>query len=362
VGLVVVGPEAPLAAGIADALREDVPVFGPGADGARLESSKWFAKQVMSQACVPTAAAVVHEDAASALEELRDARYPLVLKADGLAAGKGVCVARDRAAAEEFVHRVMVERALGGAGTRLVREEFLAGEEASLVVVTDGERYRLLPVARDYKRALDGDHGPNTGGMGALAPWPAWSEVLERRTCAEVVEPVLAALRARGIPYRGALYCGLVFTASGPKVLEFNCRLGDPETQATMPLLDESLAAALLGAAEGRLEGERRFAARGAAVSVAVVDEGYPQEVRGDGLIEGVDELERDAGLCVFHAGTAREGNAWRIRGGRALHVVGVDQGVAQARERAYAAVDRLGGRGWRVRRDIARLPAATHP
>jgi phosphoribosylamine--glycine ligase len=354
VDLVLVGPEAPLAAGLADALRAIVPVFGPGADGARLEASKWFAKRLMLDAGVPTAPADLWESPGQAFADLARCSYPVVLKADGLAAGKGVCVAADRVEAEAFVRRVMVERSLGEAGARVLREDYLAGEEISLMVITDGERYRELPAARDYKRAMDGDRGPNTGGMGAYAPSPRLDDGLEREIGSEVVEPTLRALRSRGISYRGVLYAGLMLTDRGVRVLEFNCRFGDPETEAVLPLLEESLAAVVMGAARGHLEGPPRLAWRGAAVSVVLADEGYPETVRGRGVIEGLEALEAAADLVVFHAGTQRSEAGWRVSGGRAAHVVARGETVPAARARVYQAIDGLGGAGWRVRRDIA--------
>jgi len=360
VTLVVIGPEAPLAAGVADALvAQGVAVFGPSASAARLEASKWFAKEVMREAGVPTARASVHEDAAEARAALDGAGPPWVLKADGLAAGKGVLVTAARAEAEAFLAACLEGGRFGEGGRRVLIEEFLAGEEASVMAVCDGARHVLLPPARDYKRARDGDAGPNTGGMGAFCPTPAVDAAAEERIGREIVAPVLAAMAARGTPFRGLLYCGLMMTAAGPRVIEFNVRFGDPETQAVLPLVTGSLGALLASAARGDLAPQAVGRAPGAAVAVALVDEGYPDAVRGGGAIEGLDALAAHEGVAVFHAGTAREGGAWRVRGGRAAYVVGRAPGRDEARARAYGAIAALGGRGWRCRSDVAGVGAA---
>jgi phosphoribosylamine---glycine ligase len=224
--------------------------------------------------------------------------------------------------------------------------------------VCDGERFLLLPAARDYKRALDGDRGPNTGGMGAVAPAPAVGEALEQQVGRRIVGPVLQAMAARGTPFRGVLYCGLMIVAGEPRVLEFNARFGDPEAQAVLPLLEGSLARLLASAARGALEPDAVSRASGAAVVVTLVDRDYPDAVSGDGVIVSLEDAEQRQGVTLFHAGTAYENGAWRVRGGRALHVMAQDPVVEAARERAYAAIATLGGRGWRCRGDIAAPPA----
>jgi phosphoribosylamine--glycine ligase len=334
-----------------------VTVFGPGAAGARLESSKWFAKEIMTVAGVPTARAESFDDVAAALAALPRFGPPWVIKADGLAAGKGVRVTSGRAEAEAFVRDCLEGGRFGDSGRRVLLEQFLEGEEASVMAVCDGARFVLLPPARDYKRAREGDEGPNTGGMGAFAPTAAVDAALEARVGERVVAPVLAALAARGAPFRGLLYCGLMCGPRGPQVVEFNVRFGDPETQVVLPLLDGSLFTLLRSAAIGRLDAAAVRRAPGSAVAVAIVDEGYPDALRGGGRIEGLEDAEA-AGAQVFHASTALGDGCWTVSGGRAAYVVARGATREQARAMVYGAVERLGGTGWRCRRDIAAAPA----
>ena len=382
--LIVIGPEAPLAAGVADALiAAGLTVFGASREGARLEASKWYAKQVMREAGVPTADAVACTDAATARATLDRFGPPWVLKADGLAAGKGVLVTTDRPSAEAFAQACLEGTRFGEGGRRLVIEEFLPGVEASVIAICDGERHLLLPAARDHKRAFDGDTGDNTGGMGAFAPLAEVTPALEAQVSERIVAPVLRVMAGRGAPYRGALYVGLMLAPSGPKVVEFNARFGDPETQVMMPLVGGSLTQCLAAAACGRLPAnmtdgqavpapgadaagalaaagarpdvEPCVRLAGAAVAVALADVDYPGTPRGGGRIAGLEGLEAACpGVTVFHAGTRFDAGEWRVAGGRAAYVMAVDENVAAARERAYAAIARLGGEGWRVRRDIA--------
>ena len=371
VDLVVVGPESALAAGVSDALGEaGIPCFGASRAAARLESSKWFAKEVMREAGVPTARAFACESEPEAFAALETLGAPHVVKADGLAAGKGVLVTRDLAEARAFV-RDCLGGGRFGAQARVVIEEFLVGEEASVIALCDGERFLLLPPARDHKRAFDGDAGPNTGGMGAVAPATAVDAEVERITSEQVVTPMLRAMAARGTPYRGALYCGLMVRAHsteagglGPvAVVEFNARFGDPETQAMLPLVAGDFSGTLAAAAQGRLAPDALARAAGGAVTIALVDEGYPERALGTGTIEGLDALEGRDGLFVFHAGTRREGDGWRVKGGRAAYVTATGEDAATARERAYAACATLRGAHWRMRSDIGAgpgVPAAT--
>ena len=357
VALVVVGPEAALAAGVSDALAAaGIAVSGASRAAAQLESSKWFAKQVMLEAGVPTAAAEVFADTARATAALARFGPPWVVKADGLAAGKGVLVTSSPEEALAFVRDCLERGRFGEGGRRVVLEQHLAGEEASVIAVCDGERHVLLPAARDYKRAEDGDRGPNTGGMGAFAPTPAVTEEVERAVSERVIAPVLAKLAARGTPYRGALYAGLMLTATGPRVIEFNARFGDPETQSVLPLLGGSLGTLLASAARGALEPAAVSRMQGATVTVALVDEGYPTAVRGGGVIQGLDEVVGgvDDHLLVFHAGTRREHGEWVVRGGRAAYLTARGDNLDQARARAYAARATLKGAGWRSRGDVA--------
>ncbi len=355
VDLVVVGPEGPLAAGLADALADArIATFGPSRACARLEASKWFAKDVCRAAGVPTARAEVFEELASARAALPRFGPPWVIKADGLAAGKGVCVTAEPAEAGRFLADCLEGRRFGASGRRVVLEEFLRGEELSVFAVCDGDDAVLLPAARDHKRALDGDRGPNTGGMGAYAPARLADAALLERVRERVVRPLLAELARRGSPYRGLLYCGLMVAAGAPSVVEFNVRFGDPETQVVMPLLAGSLGRLLAAAAGGALAGAAVSTLPGAAVTVALVDAGYPGTPRADGTIVGLDALASLPGVSVFHAGTRRAGNQWGVCGGRAAYVTATADDVAAARARAYAAVARLGGSGWRCRHDIA--------
>jgi phosphoribosylamine--glycine ligase len=360
VDFVVIGPEAPLAAGVADRLRDaGLAVFGPSREAARLEASKWFAKQVMEEAGVPTARAERFESLMKAKSALGHFAAPWVLKADGLAAGKGVRVTPDRAEAEEFLAACLESGRFGASGNAVVIEEFLEGEEASVMAVCDGVRHVLLPSARDYKRAFDFDRGLNTGGMGAFAPAGGVDAAIEREVSSRIVTPVLAAMARRGTPFRGVLYCGLMLGLNGPRVVEFNVRFGDPETQVVLPLVTGSLLALLAGAAAGRIDEQATGRARGATVAVALVDEGYPEKPSGVGMISGLDAIKGDD-AHVVHAATRREGDQWRITGGRAAYVVALGAHVREARERAYAAVESLGGRGWRCRRDIGAGQGAT--
>jgi phosphoribosylamine---glycine ligase len=334
--LVVIGPEAPLVAGVADDLRRaGVIVFGPSAEAARIEGSKAFAKEVMRSAGVPTAA------------ELPGPRAPCVVKADGLAAGKGVFVCRTQAEADEGWRRA---QALGGA---VVVEELLEGEEVSLFALTDGADVLPLPPAQDFKRLHDGDVGPNTGGMGSYSPVP----FLDGDDVDELVDsihrPVIDELANRGTPFVGLLYAGLMLTGEGPRVLEFNCRFGDPETQAVVPRLEGDFAAVLAGAAAGRLEGSELSAGPGAAVTVVLASEGYPDDPEPGAPIAGIEDAEA-TGALVFHAGTAlREGEVVSA-GGRVLNVTGLGDSLNEAREHAYTAVARLDLPGAQFRTDVA--------
>jgi phosphoribosylamine--glycine ligase len=333
IDLVVIGPEAPLVNGVADELRHaGVSVFGPSAAAARIEGSKSFAKDVVEAAGVPAAASLPAPSA------------PCVVKADGLAAGKGVFVCRTE---EEVAAALPQAQAFDGP---LLFEELLEGEERSVFAITDGSRVVPLAAARDYKRVGDGDTGPNTGGMGAYAP----AEGIDlEELVATVHEPVVAELARRGTPFTGLLYAGLIVTAEGPKVLEFNCRFGDPETQSVLPCLDADLLPLLAGAASGRLEDASPPAARGASVTVVLAGESYPERGDAGSAITGIDEAE-STGALVFHAGTARSGGALVTNGGRVLGVTGVGETLADARARAYAGVERISFAGARYRRDVA--------
>jgi phosphoribosylamine--glycine ligase len=364
VDLVVVGPEGPLAAGLVDALEAaGILTFGPRRAAAALESSKSVAKELMREAGVPTARAERCDDPAAARAALARFGPPYVVKADGLAAGKGVVVTSERVEAERFAAECLSGARFGEAGRSVLIEEHLSGVEVSLIAVTDGRRWRMLPAARDFKRARDGDVGGNTGGMGALAPAAEVTPTLAAEVGERILAPVLGALERRGTPFRGALYAGLMLTRDGPKVIEFNVRFGDPETQVLLPLLGGRFTDLLASAAAGALEPGPVAALPGAAVAVAIVDEGYPEGIGGVARIEGLDAVARRADTLVFHAGVRREdGDRWRVTGGRAAWVVGLGADLATARDRAYSGVANLGGSGWRCRSDIAAARSAAPP
>ncbi|HEX8697436.1 MAG TPA: phosphoribosylamine--glycine ligase [Myxococcaceae bacterium] len=348
VDLVVVGPEAPLVAGVADLLQvEKIPCFGPVAGAARLEGSKAFAKEVMADAGVPTADFRVFTDVAEA-EAYAVAQGRIVVKADGLAAGKGVIVAPDAESARAAVRAVA---AMGTAGQRMVLEELLEGEEVSVIALCDGERYVLLPPAQDHKRVGEGDTGPNTGGMGAYCPVPFLSPEALAQVGETVIGPVLATLRRRGTPFKGALYAGLMLTRNGPKVLEFNARFGDPETQVLMLQLQEDLLPLLDACARGQLESRPLVLEPGASVGVVLAAEGYPETPRRGQRMEGVDLAAQDG--TVFLAGVEASAGGLVTAGGRVMTVCGRGKDLAEARARAYATAAGIRFEGMHFRRDI---------
>ena len=358
--LYVIGPETPLVDGLADRLRAAGKlVFGPGADGAHLEGSKAWMKEVLQEAGVPTAAYGAFTELEPALAFLRSLTGPWVVKTDGLAAGKGVLVTDsfDEAAAD--VAAKLSGAAFGDAGRRVVIEEWLDGPELSLLCVCDGHRAVALAPAQDFKRLSDGDAGPNTGGMGAYSPVPfvgpdVVTDVLER-----ALQPTLAALTALGIDYRGALYAGLMLTAEGPKLVEYNVRFGDPEAQVVFPRYSGDLAALLAEAAAGRIETEPEFDRR-AAVTVVLAAEGYPLDPRAGDVIEGLEKADSLPDVTVFRAGVAREGDQWVTAGGRVLNVTGMGDDVGAARATAYDAVSAISWPGMHYRTDIASVHSAS--
>jgi phosphoribosylamine---glycine ligase len=358
IDLVVVGPEAPLVAGLADRLAaEGTPVFGPSAGAARIEGSKAFAKDVMAAAGIPTAAHGTFTELAPALEWARARDGQVVVKADGLAAGKGVVVCGDFAEAEAALREILVARRHGAAGATVLVEERLTGPEASLIAFTDGERVRMLAPAQDHKRIFDGDRGPNTGGMGAFSPTPTVDAALGAELERTVLLPAVRELARRGTPFRGALYAGVMLTPRGPRVLEFNARLGDPETQPILMRHSGDLVPALLAAATGDLSRvEIAFDPR-AAVGVVIAADGYPGQVTTGDPIEGADAPFEDD-VQVFHGGTARRPDGTLVTaGGRVLTVCALGEGLEDAARRAYAAVDRIRIRGGQHRRDIGKRP-----
>jgi phosphoribosylamine--glycine ligase len=351
--LVVVGPEAPLADGLADRLREHgIATFGPSMAAARIEASKAWAKELMRGIGVPTARATVVTSRAEAQRAVEQVGFPAVLKADGLAAGKGVTVAADQEEADAALDELFVRRSLGAASDVVVVEEYLDGRELSVLALCDGERLAVLPPARDYKAALDGGLGPNTGGMGAYTRPSFATPGLLARTRVEILEPVVRDLARRGSPFVGVLYAGLMVTASGPKVIEFNCRFGDPETQVILPLVECDFLEALLSVAEGRLDPSSLRWSDDEACGVVVASGGYPGEYATGLPIGGLDAVPSD--ILVFHAGTRqREDGQTVTAGGRVLTVVGRGATHAEARQRAHAGAAAITFEGGRYRRDI---------
>ncbi|MGB5346626.1 MAG: phosphoribosylamine--glycine ligase [Woeseia sp.] len=354
IGLTIVGPEAPLVAGIVDRFRErGLPCFGPTAAAAQLEGSKAFTKDFLKRHDIPTAAYQTFSEVAPALTYLQQSAIPVVIKADGLAAGKGVVVAQTLAEAEDAVRDMLSAKRFGEAGARIVIEEFLQGEEASFIVMCDGHSIVPLATSQDHKARDDGDTGPNTGGMGAYSPAPVITPELERRVMRDVIEATIAGLRADGIVYTGFLYAGLMIGSDGvPRVLEFNCRFGDPETQPILARLNTDLFTLCQAAVEGRLAQQQvRWDAR-AALGVVIAAGGYPEAYQKGKKITGLPALE-DGASKVFHAGTALDGDAVVTAGGRVLCVVGLGNSVSEASEFAYAQVDRIRFDGAFCRRDI---------
>jgi phosphoribosylamine--glycine ligase len=357
VDLVVIGPEAPLAAGVGDRLREaGFAVFGPSAAAARLESSKAWSKEFMSRHRIPTAAFRVFDELEAARGYAREKAGACVVKADGLAAGKGVFVCASVAETDAALEEIMGARRFGEAGARVVIEDRLVGEEASFYAISDGERIVTLAAAQDHKRALDGDRGENTGGMGAYSPAPVFTDAVKKRCLEEVVHPVIRGMAEEGHPYLGVLYVGLMVDSDGtPNVVEFNVRFGDPETQPLMLRMEGDLLPLLDGAARGDLSRARPPGWGDAAVCVVLASGGYPRDFEKGKVISGLDEAESDPSVVVFHSGSRRdETGTWRSAGGRVLGVTARGATVAEARERAYTAADRIRFDGVHLRRDIA--------
>lgn len=358
IDLTIVGPEAPLVAGIVDLFEmRGLPIIGPTAPAAALEGSKVFAKDLMRRHGIPTAEHASFDEPASALRYLEGVPGQVVVKADGLAAGKGVIVCDDFAQARSAVETMLVDRAFGDAGRQIVIEERLEGDEVSVFALVDGEAVALLPAAQDHKRAYDGDQGPNTGGMGAAAPVPLDRE-LRQRVLSEIIEPTARAMCAEGRPYRGILFIGLMLTRHGPRVLEFNCRLGDPEAQVILPLLGTALPEAFASLREGRLVSGGLSETRGAAVGVVMASRGYPERYETGVPISGLERAAEEA--LVFHSGTSFRDGIVATGGGRVLTVVGQGGTLREARALAYRATDWIRFDGMHYRRDIgARLEAA---
>jgi len=357
--LVVIGPEVPLVAGLADRLRDKgFAVFGPGASAAALEGSKAFAKGLMARAGIPTARYATFTGPDGARGFARELGAPVVVKADGLAAGKGAIVCATLAEADAAIARCMERREFGAAGATVVIEEFLRGEEASFFAVSNGAACVALSAAQDHKTVFDGDRGPNTGGMGAFTPVASMDAAMHARIMRTIVEPTFAAIAREGAPYRGVLFVGLMLTAEGPKVIEYNVRFGDPECQAIMAAMDVDLLPLLDAVARGAPLPAPAPAAR-AAVCVVVASGGYPERYPTGVPIDGIDEAERVPGVVVFHAGTAMHEGRLVTAGGRVLGVTATAESVPAAIERAYAATSHVRFDGMHYRRDIGRRKAA---
>ena len=361
IGLTVVGPDDPLAAGVVDLFAaEGLRIFGPTKAAARLESSKIFAKELMSAEKIPTAEARTFSSSAEALNYCDEVAFPVVIKADGLALGKGVIIAHDRADARQAVRSMMEERAFGEAGRRIIIEECLRGSECSVHALVSGKSFRMLATARDHKRALDDDLGPNTGGMGAVSPADNWNAAREREFTGSIMQPLLEGLTRNGTMFRGLLFPGLMITQQELRVLEFNCRFGDPETQAILPRMRSDLLPLLIATIEGGLENVAiEFDSR-VAVTVILASGGYPGKYETGKAIAGLENAAQLADVRIFHAGTKRQDGKTVTSGGRVLAITALGDSVEQARERAYVAINQIHFDGCHFRRDIALRPPHT--
>lgn len=354
IGLVVVGPELPLTEGIADVLTAGgVKVFGPSKAAAELEGSKVFAKRIMSKYRVPTAHCEVFNNASRARVYVRQMGAPIVVKADGLAAGKGVVVAQTVEEALAAVDSMLEEKAFGEAGVRVVMEEFLEGEEASVLAFTDGETIKAMIPSQDHKCIFDGDKGPNTGGMGTYAPAPVVTAEVMERVQKEILEPMIVGMKQEGKPYKGCLYAGLMITKKGPKVIEFNCRFGDPETQVVLPLLDSDLVEVMLACVDGKLAETEVKWSKDAAVCVVMAAKGYPGSYAKGDAITGLDEAKA-LGCNICEAGTVLKDSVKVTNGGRVLGVVGRAADIKAAAAKAYEGVGKISFKDAYYRRDIA--------
>jgi phosphoribosylamine--glycine ligase len=358
--LTLIGPELPLVSGVADEFaHRGMAIFGPSKSAARLEGSKIFAKEFLARHKIPTPHTYGFYDSAPvAMGALSASKWPVVIKADGLCAGKGVLVAQTPGEAAAFLERAMTQREFGEGGARVLLEEALVGEELSLIVITDGERIAPFAPARDHKRVFDGDQGPNTGGMGAYSTNDLLPAELAARIQAEIIEPTIRGMSADGIPYCGFLYFGLMLTASGPQVLEFNCRMGDPETQAIVFRMDFDLASVLAECAAGRLDPSKLKWKEDASACIVMAAHGYPDHPQTGQAIEGLEEAARMGNSKVFHAGTRKEGDTYYTSSGRVLGVTASGRTLAAATSAAYEAVDKIHFAGAHYRSDIGRPSA----
>jgi phosphoribosylamine--glycine ligase len=355
IDLTVVGPDDPLAAGIVDLFTaEKLRAFGPTKSAARIEASKIFAKELMHVQKIPTAEARTFSDSTDALRYCERLKFPVVIKADGLALGKGVIIAPDAGAARLTIDEMMNQGRFGDAGRRIVIEEFLRGTECSLHALVDGTNYRLLESARDHKRVFDGDQGPNTGGMGAFSPANNWNNMLQSQFETEIMRPLLRGLLQEGVQFRGLLYPGLIITSDGPRVLEFNCRFGDPETQALLPRIKSDLLPLLEATIDGKIDKCAIEWDTRAAVTVVLASAGYPGKYETGKTISGLDDAARLEDVQIFHAGTKRANGEVKTAGGRVLAVTALGSTLEAARARAYGAVSRIHFENCHYRHDIA--------
>ena len=352
--LVVIGPEGPLSLGLADKLVEDShTVFGPSKEGSRLESSKNFAKQIMYKYGIPTGKAQSFTDPEKAKEYCSKVGYPLVVKADGLAAGKGVSICSVENEAYKAIEECLIDKNFGNAGDHVLIEEFLEGQEVSLLCFTDGKSYIPMVPSQDHKAIYDGDKGPNTGGMGCYSPVPVFTKELEKQSIEEVVGPVIEAFKHEDIDFRGVLYCGLILTNDGLKVLEFNARFGDPETQVILPRMESNLTEVLFATANKELAGTKVSWLDNTCVTVVLASKGYPKKYETGFPIQGIEEAEKDPNINVFHAGTALKENQIVTAGGRVLNVTATGRDFNEARTKAYSALEKIEFEGKYNRTDI---------
>ncbi len=353
VDLTIVGPELPLSLGIVDLFeKRGLRIFGPSQRAARIESSKGFAKEFMKRWGIPTAPFRLFTNPEEATDYLRGKKFPLVVKADGLAAGKGSIVARSLEEAIAAVKAIMVKKIFGRSGKRVVIESCLRGEEATILVISDGRSFIPLPPAKDYKPIYDGDRGPNTGGMGSYAPARTIDKVLLEEINRQILQPTIRGLSQEGIEYKGVLYVGLMLTPEGPQVMEYNCRFGDPETQALIPLLKTDLVEVAAWVIEERLKGKEIEWEKGASVCVVLASEGYPGKYKKGAIISGTEEVTKN--ILLFHAGTAKRGDKLVTNGGRVIGVTAKGKDLKEARENAYKGVKAISFPGMQFRRDIA--------
>lgn len=355
VDLTVAGPETVLTEGLADEFeKRGMAFFGPSKAAARIEGSKGFAKALMKKYGIPTAAYETFDDEEKAIAYLKaNDTYPIVIKADGLASGKGVIIAQSEEEAIDTVKDMLEGHTFSGAGRSVVIEEFMEGEEASMLCFCDGTNVIPMISAQDHKRIFDFDKGPNTGGMGAYAPAPVMTKEMCEEVNVRILRPIVAAMKKEGYPFKGCLYAGLMITSEGPKVVEFNCRFGDPETEAVLPLFDGDLARVMLDCVHGTLSDEAVVWKKACAVDVVLASEGYPASHSSGEVISGIEDAKK-AGCLVFHAGTVKKNGQYVVNGGRVLNVVALADTLAEAKAKAYEGVSRISWRGMQYRHDIA--------